>query len=150
MTNRNLRKRVLYESRKWIGTPYIHQASTIGQGADCLGLVRGIWRKLYGFEPQPLPAYSVDWGEVSARESLLEASRLWFKEIEPDDARAGDLAIFRWKKSAIAKHVGILSGNGCLIHAYERTGVIETVLGRQWNSRIAGTFRFPSPESNRG
>ncbi len=29
-------------ARLWLGTPYVHQASTRGAGADCLGLIRGI------------------------------------------------------------------------------------------------------------
>jgi NlpC/P60 family putative phage cell wall peptidase len=53
-----LRLRVLSEARAWLGTPYRHQASVKGQGADCLGLIRGIYRSLYSQEPEPLPAYS--------------------------------------------------------------------------------------------
>ena len=29
---------------RWLGTPYRHQAATLGAGCDCLGLVRGVWR----------------------------------------------------------------------------------------------------------
>ena len=36
-------------ARSWIGTPYEHQASCAGAGADCLGLLRGIWRALAAF-----------------------------------------------------------------------------------------------------
>ena len=38
-------------ARAWLGTPYRHRASTPGAGCDCLGLVRGVWRTLYGAEP---------------------------------------------------------------------------------------------------
>ena len=38
------RARVVAEARMWIGTPYVHQASALGAGCDCLGLVRGVWR----------------------------------------------------------------------------------------------------------
>lgn len=146
MTDRNFRKRVLSEARKWIGTPYIHQASTLGAGADCLGLIRGVWRRLYGFEPQEVPNYSSDWGEVSSYETLLEAADKWFEPISPSKARAGDLVVFRWSRSTVAKHLGILSNTNGLIHAYERGGVVETALGKHWSRRIAATFRFPSPE----
>ena len=50
----------LAEARRWIGTPYRHQASCLGAGCDCLGLVRGIWRSLYRDEPQTVPAYQRD------------------------------------------------------------------------------------------
>ncbi|KAB2949447.1 MAG: hypothetical protein F9K19_23780, partial [Rhizobiaceae bacterium] len=45
-------RRVLEAAIGWIGTPYRHQASRKGVGCDCLGLVRGIWRELYGSEPE--------------------------------------------------------------------------------------------------
>jgi len=54
---------ILRAARRWIGTPYRHQASLRGAGCDCLGLVRGVWRDVYGGEPEPVPAYSPDGGE---------------------------------------------------------------------------------------
>jgi len=46
-----LEQRVIREALGWVGTPYRHQASCLGAGADCLGLLRGVWRGLYGEEP---------------------------------------------------------------------------------------------------
>ena len=57
--------RVVKAARAWIGTPYLHQASRLGVGADCLGLIRGIWRDLYGHEPERPPPYSRNWSEPS-------------------------------------------------------------------------------------
>lgn len=51
---------VVTAARGWIGTPYRHQASVRGAGADCLGLIRGVWRELYGAEPAEVPAYTAD------------------------------------------------------------------------------------------
>jgi NlpC/P60 family putative phage cell wall peptidase len=48
----NLERAVVAEAMDWIGTPYRHQASRKGVGCDCLGLVRGVWRALYGREPE--------------------------------------------------------------------------------------------------
>jgi len=42
------------EARRWIGTPYVHQACCRGAGTDCLGLIRGVWVALYGREPEPV------------------------------------------------------------------------------------------------
>ena len=61
-------QRIVAAARGWIGTPYVHQASVKGAGTDCLGLVRGIWRELYGPEPEALPAYTPDWGEAGVQE----------------------------------------------------------------------------------
>ena len=48
-------------ARGWIGTPYHHQASRIGVGTDCLGLVRGVFRELYGQEAEQAPASEHTW-----------------------------------------------------------------------------------------
>ena len=60
------RSRIVALARAWLGTPYHHQASVRGVGADCVGLVRGIWRELYGSEAEALPAYTRDWAEAAA------------------------------------------------------------------------------------
>ena len=147
MSNRNLRRNIVREARRWIGTPYLHQASARHHGCDCLGLVRGVWRYLYGTEPQQVPAYSPDWGEASGEETMKNAAERWLCRIEVEAALAGDLILFRWKQGTIAKHAGILTGNGRFIHAYERAGVVETGLGRVWRSRIAAAYRFPDPSA---
>ncbi len=138
---------VLGEARRWIGTPYRHQASCRGAGSDCLGLLRGIWRVLYGAEPEALPAYSADWAETGGRETLIEAGRRWLLEISPETAKPGDVLVFRWRNGVPAKHVGILStplqAAPRLIHAYERVGVIESPLVPSWQRRIAAAFLFP-------
>ncbi|WP_415719872.1 peptidase P60 [Roseibium alexandrii] len=143
----NGREAVLSEARRWIGTPYRHQASCRGAGSDCLGLLRGIWRALYGDDPQAMPPYSADWAETGGRETLLEAGRRWLLEIAPEAAKPGDVLAFRWRFGVPAKHVGILSAPlqaaPRLIHAYERVGVIESPLVPSWRRRIAASFTFP-------
>ena len=69
-------ERAVLEARTWLGTPYRHQASLKGAGADCLGLLRGVWRAVYGAEPMQITPYTADWSEASGREDLLQAIRL--------------------------------------------------------------------------
>ena len=52
------RERILSIAHQWIDTPYQHQASVKGAGCDCLGLIRGIWREIYGAEPIAVPTYT--------------------------------------------------------------------------------------------
>jgi NlpC/P60 family putative phage cell wall peptidase len=61
--------RIVAAARRWLGTPYHDQASVIGVGCDCLGLVRGVWRELVGPELFPIPPYSRDWGETGVAPS---------------------------------------------------------------------------------
>jgi NlpC/P60 family putative phage cell wall peptidase len=137
------RAAVLHEARRWIGTPYRHQGSRLGVGCDCLGLLRGIWRSLYGREPEAMPAYSRDWAEMRADDLLLEAARRHMAEIATHEAMPGDVLAFRWRRHLPAKHLAILGESETIIHAYEGHAVAVSSLVPAWRSRIAAVFRFP-------
>lgn len=144
MTNIDVSGDLVIElARQWLGTAYHHQASVKGVGCDCLGLVRGIWRELYGFEATQVPAYSPDWGDATNAESLLNAGRTYLDEIDIADMRAGDVFAIRWRGAQSAKHLGILTSETRFIHAYEKHGVVEATLSPHWRRMIAGAFRFP-------
>ena len=98
------RERIVCLARTWIGTPYHHQASTLHIGADCLGWVRGVWRQLYGFDVACPPAYSPDWAEATGQETLLEGAGRYLEAVEPANAMAGDLIVFRLRRGVAAKH----------------------------------------------
>ena len=151
------RAAIVAEARSWIGTPYRHQASLKGVGCDCLGLVRGVWRAVLGPEPETVPGYSSDWGEVGAEERMLAAARRHLTEIDPAEAGAGDVLVFRMRSGRVAKHAGILvncapptptlphkgGGSFNFIHAQEGGPVCEVALGPWWRRRVAGVFAFP-------
>ncbi len=137
---------VVEEARAWLGTPYRHQASLLGVGADCLGLVRGVWRGVVGAEPQAAPAYTPNWAEALGEETLLEAARRHLVEIAPGSARTGDVMLFRMALGSLAKHAAIVSGEDRIIHAYWGRAVCETRLVPWWRRRIAAAFQFPGVE----
>ena len=141
------RGEVVALARRWIGTPYHHQASRLGAGVDCIGLIRGVWREIYGREPEALPGYSRDWAEATGAETLIEAARRHLVEIDSTTARPGDALIFRYRAHTAAKHAGILSAgpaeNPTLIHAVEGVPVAEVPLGPWWQRRVAAAFAFP-------
>lgn len=139
-----MRLQALTEARKWIGTPYHHQASRISAGCDCLGLVRGVWRGLYGAEPQALPPYEAvaDVGDDRLRQALSR----WLVEIPCGDARPGDVLLFRWKSGVSPRHCGVQSGSGQLIHAYWQRAVCETSLTPWWRCRISAAYSFPESD----
>jgi NlpC/P60 family putative phage cell wall peptidase len=161
-----MRPHIVRIARTWLGTPYHHQASLKGVGTDCVGLVRGVWRELYGSEPQALPAYTRDWAEGGGRETLIEAARRHLAEIRPCEAQPGDVLVFRWRRGAPAKHCAILSavlplpacgeragvrgshmgapiGSASMIHALEGAPVSEVPLSPWWRRHLAGAFQFP-------
>ncbi|CAB4326847.1 phage cell wall peptidase, NLP/P60 family [Brucella vulpis] len=139
-------ERVLAEAHRWIGTPYRHGASTLGVSCDCLGLVRGIWRALYGMEPENPGVYAPDWAEVSQGDPMLEAAARYMARREEHAPQPGDLLVFRWKPGFAAKHMGIMAREGRFIHAYQGHGVLASALVPQWRRRMAGIFLFPEPK----
>lgn len=138
-----MRDAALAEAERWIGTPYRHQGSMRGVGCDCLGLVRGIWRALYGTEPEMGGAYAPDWAEATGEDRLFDAACRYMIRIEAGVAEAGDAVLFRWRPHLPAKHIAILSGDGWIIHAYQRHAVARSPLVAGWKKRIAGYFAFP-------
>lgn len=130
-------------ARRWIGTPYRHRASLEGVGCDCLGLVRGVWRELYGDEPESVPAYAPDWAEAGRAETLREAAARHLSAVPLVDARPGDVVLFRWRPDLPAKHAGILATPTRFVHAYDGSAVVESPLGPWWRRRLAGAFAFP-------
>jgi NlpC/P60 family putative phage cell wall peptidase len=141
-----LQRKITVEARAWIGTPYIHQASVKGAGTDCLGLLRGIWRAVYGPEPEQVPAYTADWAEPSGREVLMAAALRWLRAKPLTNASEGDVLLFRMRDGSIAKHLGIAGNVGAgasFIHAYTGHGVVESPLSDPWQRRIVARFEFP-------
>ena len=137
---------VVAQARLWLGTPYVHQASRLGAGTDCLGLLRGVWRALLGPEPEGVPAYTMDWSEAEGREEMLGAARRWLVPLPVDALAAGDVVVFRMRAGMVAKHLGIVSAAGPqarFIHAYTGHGVVENALTEPWARRIVGRFEFP-------
>lgn len=135
-------------ARAWVGTPYEKGASAQGAGADCLGLLRGVWRTLYGWEPEEAAG---PFHRPSATCGVDE--RLWrglagrMEAIAPAAALAGDVALIRMRTGAAAEHVGVLAfcpaRGATLVHAYSRRGVVESALGPSWRRRVVAAFRFP-------
>lgn len=136
------REKLLAEARRWIGTPYQHQASRRGVGCDCLGLVRGLWRQLNGQEPVAVPAYGPDWSEPS-HEELLWKELARHMRSSSGTMKPGEIVLFRMRTGSVAKHLGILSQvepHPKFIHAYSGHGVVENSLSQPWARRVVARF----------
>lgn len=134
---------IIAEARSWIGTPYHHQAALRGVGCDCLGLVRGVWRAVYGSDPEHPPAYSRDWAETRHEETLADAASRHMILLALDAFELGDLLLFAINDNAPAKHCAILVSADRMIHAIESHPVAEVSLVPWWRSRLRFAFRFP-------
>jgi len=143
-------EQIVGEARTWVGTPYRHQASCKGAGADCLGLLRGVWRAVYGVEPERMPAYSADWSEPQGEERLWAAARRRLISKGLEEAAVGDVVLFRMREQGVAKHLGIVSALGStpkFIHAYSGHGVVESPFSEPWARRVVARFDFPKAGS---
>ncbi len=136
------REAIIAEALSWIGTPYHHQASLKGVGADCLGVVRGVWRSVHGYDAEKPPAYSRDWAEAASEETLLAAAGRHMRPIGIDQRQPGDVLIFRFRATVPAKHAGILTGPATFVHAMEGGAACDVALSAWWRRRIAGVFAF--------
>ena len=130
-------------ARLWLGTPYRHQASSLGAGCDCLGLLRGVWRSLLGAEPVKMPPYRADMRDPAHAGALRQAAEQWLLPA-PAALEAGQVVLFALAGAAPAKHCGILVSPTRFIHAQERLGVVEANLTEAWARRMAGRFVFPT------
>jgi NlpC/P60 family putative phage cell wall peptidase len=139
------RPHIVALARAWIGTPYHHQASLRGIGTDCIGLVRGLYREVYGIDAEAPPAYSRDWAEGHGRETLLEAARRHLIEVPKAEARPGDVLVFRYRAGSPAKHAAVMAHPSTMIHAMEGAPVCEIALSAWWRRHLAAAFAFPFP-----
>ena len=142
------RMRIVEAARGWIGTPYHHQASVRHVGTDCLGLVRGVWKELYGADAEKPPAYSRDWAEASRSEAMLEAADRHLVAKPIAAMTIGDVVVFRLRAGMVAKHAAIVTVPAMMVpammvHAIEGAPVAEVPLTNWWRRRIAGAFQFP-------
>ncbi len=143
MTESSPRPAIIAAAFGWLGTPYRHQASLKGVGADCLGLVRGVWREVYGAEPETMPAYTPDWAEAAGRETLQAAAARHMASVDPASVLPGDLLLFRWQENLPAKHAAILVEPGRFLHAHDGAAVAAASLTPWWARRLAFAFAFP-------
>ena len=141
---RPTRATIVEVARLWIGTPYHHQASRRGIGTDCLGLVRGVWRDVYGSDAEMPPAYSRDWAEAGGEETMLAAASRHLEIISAPDIAPGDAVVFRLRPCVVAKHAAIVASASTMIHAMEGAPVCEVSFSPWWRRRVAGAFRFPN------
>jgi NlpC/P60 family putative phage cell wall peptidase len=129
-------------AREWLGTPYRHRASTLGAGCDCLGLLRGVWRALYGDEPMAPPPYRASVRDPENAGALREAAERFLLPAE-GPVEAGQVVLFRLAGLDEPKHCGIMVAGDRFIHAQEKLGVVEAYLTEGWARRVNGRFWFP-------
>lgn len=145
-----MRADVVAEARRWIGTPYHHQAHERGVGCDCAGLVAGVAVAL-GLVPRDF--WQVHGHELSGYgrdpvgERLLDVLRRFMTEVAPESAAAGDVLALRFRR--LPQHLAIVvphvAGGAAIVHAIGSGpgAVVEHRLDEAWRRRTVAAFRYP-------
>lgn len=118
-------------AREWIGTPYLDGQACKGVGADCLGLIRGVYAEAAGVPVPPAPARPQPWPDPLAVEAALVevlTLRLTARLLSAED---GDVAMLRVRYGAPATHLGVVDGPR-FINAWSRRAVARHHLPRGW------------------
>ena len=119
------RRKILAESQRHIGLPYIYGSMDPTKGFDCSGFARYVYKKSIGAE---LP-------RTSSRQFVATGGKL----VDYKDLKPGDLMFFSHSGNGI-QHVGIFIEPGKFIHA-PRTGrriSIENFNGYYQNHFVKG------------
>ncbi|NNU16979.1 peptidase P60 [Parvularcula sp. ZS-1/3] len=136
------RAKIVLAALAWLGTPYRHQCSQKGQGTDCLGLIRGIYRDITGGEPESPPPYARF--ERGREETMLEAAQR--NLILTDHPLPGDVLLFRMRRTQPVRHCGVLIAPDRFVHAHQGQSVLGASLSPFWRDRLAASFAFPEPQ----
>lgn len=133
---------VVEVARDWVGTPYRHQSATKGAGCDCLGLIVGVWRELFGERKLELPPYSSSWRDKTHAARLHALAETHLVRLEETNLKSGQVVLLQMHNGLPAKHCAILSASDRFIHAQERIGVVEVPISNWWRRRIVAQFEF--------
>ena len=137
-----LRRDIIAEARRWIGTRFIPKARVRGVGVDCWGLIVGVCESCglgdvdhYDFLHGRMKTYPGD-----QRASLLAD----FFGPEHEESIPGDVCIF-WMdpRTGLPQHAAIQTEIG-IIHCHENAGeVVEHRLTETWMKRYLYSYSLP-------
>lgn len=126
---------VVAAARRFVGTPFQHQARLPGVGLDCAGLVVCALREA-GQPVEDLDNY----GRIPAQGLFERMVERQCARIEPADLQAGDLILFAFREAP--QHIAIYTEAGTIIHSHQAVhGVVEHDFDASWRARMRGCYR---------
>lgn len=116
-----LREAIVFEARRWLGTPFHHGARVLGAGVDCVNLLAAVYEAVGLVRNVALPKYSPDWMLHRADDRLRDGLRRVAVKVD-GDPEPGDIAVFQVGR-AVA-HAAIVVEWPLVIHADSRLKVV--------------------------
>jgi cell wall-associated NlpC family hydrolase len=114
------RQRVVEEALSWCSTPFHDAAHVKGAGADCLGLLIGVYSAaglIEDFRPDP---YSPQWFEHRDQPRFLQGLEQYAHRVQA--ALPGDLAMYNFGRHAA--HGAIIIDELTIVHAWKPGGCV--------------------------
>lgn len=128
-------------ARSYIGVPYRHQGRT-RKALDCWGLLFAVATDA-GILPDSLNV-PADYGPMSNVELRAGVARYCTPTKAPGD---GVLALIRWPGTNYAGHLGLLTVDGTIIHAYSMEAkVVEMGFRGAWVRMCDSLWHLPGVE----
>jgi len=131
------RDALVAQIRLWIGTPFVPEASLRGVGADCAGLILGVWRD----------AFSTAYSQRPNAKTSLETAAATLLLTQSLSPALADILLFAPEPGGRATHAGFLTTNAPnaarFVHAHWGQGVVESRFGAWWAARLVGVYSFP-------
>jgi NlpC/P60 family putative phage cell wall peptidase len=120
------RSEVIAEARRWIGTPFHHQAAVCRVGCDCIGLIGGVAIALGisgGAEWRDRPEYH-NYAKQPDPRLLLRACDEFLNSIAIEEATLADILLMRFEQDPM--HFSLISSvwPPRVIHALSRLGYV--------------------------
>lgn len=133
---------ILREARRWLGTPYQHQAQLIGHGVDCAQLVIAVGLALGLLDDDARG--ETQYGRLPNPKRAADAVARHLRRIE--EPRPGDVLFIEWRPN-VPTHLAFLAaapaGYPTMIHACGDSGrVVEHRIDSVWARRINSAWRF--------
>lgn len=128
----------------WVGTPYRHQCRIKQVGADCIGLVAGVFSEIgVPYNAKDFPKYPKDYHFHNSKEvlSVEIPKRVNVEQItERTTFMDGDILLYKFGK--ISSHAGVYC-NGYVFQSVSRHSVAKIrVQDRLWYPRLTFVFRI--------
>ncbi len=141
---------VVAEARRWVGTPYHHQAQLRGVGVDCVGLIVGVGKAL-GVMGEDFDARFKlfdGYSRLPNPRKMLRGMELFLERAPAPTSSApgvGLIGWFEWREE-LPMHLAIIGsfeGRATMIHAYKPVGrCVEHTLDELWSARINSFWQY--------
>lgn len=128
-----LRRQLVAEAVEWIDTPFKHNQSVKGIGADCVGVVRGIGHAC-GIQFADVPK------SYSRRPDGQLPCYLGRHLVTVSEPLPGDVLLIAFTDEP--SHVALFIGNDEIVHAYAKVRRCIRQSMKGWETRIRAVYSF--------